>query len=50
MPNATQCGATATGSGDQVSIGPDGVTADVGSGDTRVRVDTDNPTLTVQKK
>ena len=46
-PGATT---TATGSGDQVSIGPDGVRADVGSGETRVRIDTESPTLTVQKK
>jgi hypothetical protein len=46
-PGAT---ATATATGDRVSVGPDGVTADVGDGDTRVRVDTNNPNLTVEKK
>jgi hypothetical protein len=42
--------ATTTADGDKVSVGPDGVTADVGDGDTRVRVDTDNPSMTVEKK
>jgi hypothetical protein len=46
-PGAT---ATATTDGDKVSVGPNGVTADVGDGDTRVRVDTNNPNLTVEKK
>ncbi len=46
-PGATT---TAAPTGDNVSVGPDGVTADVGNGDTRVRVNTDNPTLTVEKR
>jgi hypothetical protein len=50
----TTPGATATtttnANGDKVSIGPDGVTADVGDSDTRVRVNTDNPSMTVEKK
>ena len=45
-PGATT---TATSTGDKVTVGPNGVTADVGSGDTRVKVNTDNPTLTVEK-
>ena len=48
----TTPGATTTtnANGDKVSIGPDGVSADVGDGDTRVRVNTDNPSMTVEKK
>jgi hypothetical protein len=46
-PGAT---ATATTDSDKVSVGPNGVTADVGDGDTRVRVDTNNPNVTVEKK
>lgn len=46
-PGAT---ATATSTGDKVSVGPNGVSADVGDGDTRVRVDTNNPSMTVEKK
>lgn len=50
----TTPGATATtttnANGDKVSIGPDGVSADVGDSDTRVRVNTDNPSMTVEKK
>jgi hypothetical protein len=42
--------ATATSTGDKVSVGPNGVSADVGDGDTRVRVDTNNPSMTVEKK
>jgi len=38
----------ATSTGDRVSIGPDGVKADVGDADTRVRVDTRDGTLTVE--
>lgn len=45
----TTPGTTATTSGDQVSVGPNGVTADVGDGDTRVRVETRDPTITVKK-
>ncbi|WP_126174764.1 hypothetical protein [Tsuneonella rigui] len=50
----TTPGATATtttnANGDRVTVGPDGVTADVGDSDTRVRVNTDNPSMTVEKK
>lgn len=46
-PGAT---ATTTASGDRVSVGPNGVSADVGNSDTRVRVSTDNPNVTVEKK
>ncbi len=36
--------------GDRVTISPDGVTADVGDGSTRVRADVDNdPSLTVER-
>ncbi|RYD96572.1 MAG: hypothetical protein EOP61_17815 [Sphingomonadales bacterium] len=58
-PTATETtvvtpGATATtttnANGDKVSIGPDGVAADVGDSDTRVRVNTDNPSMTIEKK
>ena len=46
----TPPGATTTtdANGDKVSIGPDGVKADVGDADTRVKVDTKNDTLTVE--
>ncbi|GGD99643.1 hypothetical protein GCM10011515_19340 [Tsuneonella deserti] len=50
----TNPGATATtttnANGDKVTVGPNGVAADVGDSETRVRVDTNNPTLTVEKK
>ena len=50
----TTPGATATtttnANGDRVTVGPDGVTADVGDSDTRVRVNTDNPSMTVENK
>ncbi|WP_057883422.1 hypothetical protein [Tsuneonella troitsensis] len=39
---------TATDTADRVEIGPDGVTADVGDADTRVRADTNAGTLTVE--
>ncbi len=45
----TTPGETSTSTGDRVSVGPNGVSADVGNGDTRVRVNTDDPTLTVEK-
>lgn len=48
-PGATTT-TTTTADGDKVSVGPNGVSADVGDGDTRVRVDTDNPSMTVEKK
>lgn len=40
--------AMTTETADQVELGPDGVTADVGNGETRVRADTDAGTLTVE--
>lgn len=43
----TTPGATPAATGDSVSVGPDGVKADVGDEDTRVKVDTDNGTLKV---
>ena len=48
----TTPGATTTtnANGDRVSVGPDGVSADVGDSDTRVRVNTDNPSMTIEKK
>ena len=50
-PGATTTAtATTNADGDKVSVGPNGVTADVGDGDTRVRVDTNNPNLSVEKK
>ena len=39
---------TTTDTADRVEIGPDGVTADVGDADTRVRADTNAGTLTVE--
>jgi hypothetical protein len=39
---------TTTDTGDRVSIGRDGVTADVGDADTRVKVDTKDGKLTVE--
>lgn len=39
---------TTTDTGDRVSVGRDGVTADVGDADTRVKVDTKDGTLTVE--
>jgi hypothetical protein len=39
---------TNTDTADRVEIGPDGVTADVGDADTRVRADTNAGTLTVE--
>jgi|GEM_PF-5381321 len=44
-PGATM---TTNANGDKVTIGPDGVKADVGDADTRVKVDTKNDTLTVE--
>lgn len=41
-------GTTTTDTADRVEIGPDGVTADVGDADTRVRADTNAGTLTVE--
>ncbi|ANY19726.1 hypothetical protein A6F68_01209 [Tsuneonella dongtanensis] len=41
-------GTTATDTSDKVSIGPDGVKADVGDADTRVKVDTNSGTLSVE--
>ena len=39
---------TADATGDRVTIGPDGVSADIGDGDTRVRADVDeDPSVTV---
>lgn len=40
--------ATTSDTGDRVSVGPDGVAADIGDADTRVKVDTNNRTLTVE--
>ncbi len=39
---------TATDTSDRVSIGPDGVKADVGDANTRVQVDTNGKTVTVK--
>ena len=44
-PGATM---TTNANGDRVTIGRDGVKADVGDADTRVKVDTKNDTLTVE--
>ncbi|MGN3974115.1 hypothetical protein [Tsuneonella sp. SYSU-LHT278] len=48
-PTATETAVvdTATDTSDRVSIGPDGVKADVGDADTRVKVDTSGKTVTV---
>jgi ABC-type Fe3+-hydroxamate transport system substrate-binding protein len=41
-------GTVTTDTSDRVSVGPDGVSADVGDSDTRVKVDTKNGTMTVE--
>lgn len=46
--DGTTTTATTTDTADRVEIGPDGVTADVGDADTRVRADTNAGTLTVE--
>ena len=48
LPGDAKNNGTATDTADRVEIGPDGVTADVGDADTRVRADTNAGTLTVE--
>ncbi len=51
-PTATETTVVAApaDTGDRVSVGPNGVSADVGDADTRVKVNTDGNTVSVEKQ